>query len=461
MNPSDTPPAPTARPQKVIVLGAGLAGLSAAYELVAWGHDVTVLEARLRPGGRVYTLRTPFADGLYAEAGAMDFSPNQRTITRYVQQLGLKTSAPQSPRSTIVHLRGRRMVLKPGVKPDWPFDLTPEEKSLGLGGMLQRYLMTHVDAGDPNDPAWSLERYRRYDEVTMAGLLKQQGASDGAIALLSSTVAGYGWSTGSALHRLLSDLSFSGPAPLVLQGGNDALPKAFARALRDRIYYGAPVTRVLLEEGGVRAVFRQGGAERTLAADRLVCTLPGPALRQVEFRPDLPARKRQILERLEYMPVARIFVQARQRFWEAQGESAFALTDLPVQLVGEQPRVGPPEGTPRTIVETLVREAGAVPLATWDWDRQLAFALTGLEQVHPGFRRYAEGGAAVSWDADPWAGGGYAWWKPGELTEWLPELARPEGRVHFAGEHTSHLGSTMEGALLSGNRAAREVHEAA
>jgi monoamine oxidase len=453
-------------PRKVIVLGAGLAGLSAAYELVSWGHDVTVLEARLRPGGRVYTLRSPFSDGLYAEAGAMDFSPSQRTITRYIQQLGLKTSGLRSPKATIGYLRGRRMVLKPGERPDWPFDLTPEERNLGLGGMLKKYFLAQVDIGDPYDPSWSLARFKQYDQVTLAELLKQQGASDGAIALLSSTVAGYGWSTGSTLHRLLSDLvplSFqSGQAPLAFEAGNDALPLAFARILRDRIYYGAPVTRVLQEDGKIRAVYRQGSAEQALTADRLICTLPSPVLRQVEFRPGLSARKRQIWDQLEFTPVTRIFVQARQRFWEeTEGSSGFGITDLPVGMVGEQPRISPREATPRGILETLIRGAGTMPLSTWDLDRQLAFAIEGLEQVHPGFRRYAEGGTAVSWGTDPWAGGGYAWWKPGQLTEWLPELARVEGRVHFAGEHTSHLSGTMEGALLSGNRAAREVHEAA
>src|SRR5215203_958979 len=107
-------PAPSlaARPKKVIVIGAGLAGLSAAYELVQLGHDVTVLEARTRPGGRVHTLRSPFADGLYAEAGAISYSDSFRHMARYVKAFGL-TAAPLGSRGNpVYHLRGKRFSLK-------------------------------------------------------------------------------------------------------------------------------------------------------------------------------------------------------------------------------------------------------------------------------------------------------------------------------------------------------------
>src|SRR4051812_26199052 len=229
------PPARSLHPRKVIVLGAGLAGLSAAYELDARGHDVTVLEAQVRPGGRVHTLRG-FADGLHAEAGAMDFSDGYRNFKRYLKIFNLSVVSPQNPRlATILYARGRRIVIPPGKgsEQQYPFALTAEEKRLGVYGMLKKFLLGKVqDLGDPTDPSWRIEDFKRFDDVTMAQFLKDQGASDEAVAFLAlCTAIGYGWPTGSALHRIASDLLLltRNPTPYFLADGADALPRAFAR----------------------------------------------------------------------------------------------------------------------------------------------------------------------------------------------------------------------------------------
>jgi monoamine oxidase len=250
---------------------------------------------------------------------------------------------------------------------------------------------------------------------------------------------------------------------MVIRGGSDLLPKAFAASLGNRIRYGSPVVGILQQPGRVRAVFQPGGAgaEQTLDADCLLCTVPSPALRKVRFGPELGASKRRIIARLEYTPVTRIYLQAKRRSWRDAGDAGDAFTDLPIGQVAEQPLVRPAGQGPRGILECHIRGPEAERIAAMERAAQIGFALQGLENVHPGFKREFEIGTSVAWGADPWAGGGYAWWQPGQLTEWVPELAAPEGRVHFAGEHTSLLGRTMEGALESGNRAAREIHELA
>jgi len=457
---------PGRAPLEVVVVGAGLAGLAAAYELMALGHHVTVLEAQQRPGGRVYTLREPFADGLYAEAGALDFSDSYRHLLRYVKAFNLPTMtlAGRPPETLVYHLRGKRLAVKQGPRADrldWPFALSPEERKLGLGGMFAKYFGEVDKIGDPTAPGWRLDPWKAYDAMSLAEYLKRQGASSDAVELLGDGLAfGYGWSQVSALHRLLSDVALFclGQPVKAIPGGTDLLPKAFAAALGGRIRYGAPVEKILQEPGRVRAVFRLGGAEQLVAADRLICTAPCPVLRKVVFGPELPARKRQILERVH--PVTRTYLQARSRFWAAAGEAGNAFTDLPIQLVTEQPLGRPAGQGGRGILECHMKGPEAARVGGLDRAAQLAFAVDGMEKVHPGFKGHFETGTVVDWAADPWAGGGYAWWKPGQLTDWMPELARPEGRVHFAGEHTSLLGRTMEGALESGNRAAREVHEA-
>lgn len=456
----------TGEPRRIIVIGAGLAGLAAAWELHQIGHEVTVLEAQNRVGGRIYTLRSPFADGLYAEAGALSFYDTVYS-RRYVDALQIPTEPIRANRlASVYHVRGKRLEVKPGQPAEWPFELTSEEQKLGYGGMLMKYFAPGFRLGDPTAPDFDLAALRSYDEMTLAQLLASQGASAEAIELLSTgSFFGYGWSTGSALHRLISDVAIFMAArqkAFVLPGGTDLMPLAFAKVLRDRIYYGAPVVKVEQQPGKVRVVYRQAGTEQVLEADRLICTAPVPALRRIEITPALPAARRQIFEKLEYTPVTRIFLQIRQRFWEEAGRGGGAFTDLPIQLVTEQPfaQSSYEANGRRGILEAHMKGEEAERVGKLDGDAQAAFVLEHLEKVHPGIRQHVEAVTAYSWGDDPWAGGGYAWWKPGELTAWVPELAKPEGRIHFAGEHTSSMGRTLEGALESGARAAREVNAA-
>jgi monoamine oxidase len=91
---------------------------------------------------------------------------------------------------------------------------------------------------------------------------------------------------------------------------------------------------------------------------------------------------------------------------------------------------------------------------------RLRFTLAEMEKVHPGAGRYYEGGQSKSWQDDPWERGAYASFRVGQMTAWLPRIVRPEGRIHFAGEHTSIFPATIEGAIESGVRAAGEIEEA-
>src|SRR4029453_16681593 len=119
--------------QRVIVLGAGLGGLCSAYELQSQGHIVTVLEAQMRPGGRVHTLREPFAPGLYTEAGA-ETIPGVHDLTQhYARTFGLKLVPTAVPGALhFYHVRGKRVMNNDTAV--WPFDLTDEERKLGLPG---------------------------------------------------------------------------------------------------------------------------------------------------------------------------------------------------------------------------------------------------------------------------------------------------------------------------------------
>src|SRR6266436_9133845 len=178
-----------ASPKKVLVVGAGLAGLVAGYELTQAGHDVIILEAQLRPGGRVQTLREPFSDGLYAEAGAARIPDNHDLTLHYAKHFGL-TLVPFYPNklARVFVLTGKRIPVQPGTDLNLfqvPFELTPEERRLGLSGLVQKYLGGALRAmGDPSLPDWPRGPAKAYDNISMPEFLRQQGASHGAIELL-------------------------------------------------------------------------------------------------------------------------------------------------------------------------------------------------------------------------------------------------------------------------------------
>src|SRR6266545_2008126 len=155
-------------PKKVIIIGAGLAGLSAAYELTRAGHDVTILEARTRPGGRVFTLRAPFSDGLYNEAGAAYIPDSHDWTMKYIKffDLPLDPIVP-SKLASVFFVRGNRIEVRPRENIKWPFDLTAEEKRVGLVGMREKYVESVVkEIKNAAAPDWPPAQFKKYDQMT-------------------------------------------------------------------------------------------------------------------------------------------------------------------------------------------------------------------------------------------------------------------------------------------------------
>lgn len=447
--------------KKVIVIGAGLAGLSAAYELTEAGHDVTVLEARTRPGGRVHTLRDPFAEGLYAEAGAARIPNHHHFTLKYVElfRLTLDPFEPDLPH--LYHVRGKRIQETRGQKMEWPYDLTAEERALGLSGMRQKYIWSMLgEVGDVTDPNWpSLEVLKKYDQMNRSDFWRSRGASPEAVALLSA--GGIDdrmetWSTlfmlrNQALNRKLNHYS-------KIRGGNDLLPKAFAARLSERIHYAAPVVRIEQNAHGVKAIFLRAGAYHTLTGDILICAVPFSVQKNIEVAPAFSVEKQRAIEQLPYLSASKIFLQSKKRFWAAEGQSGFATTDLPISQVWDATynQLGK-----RGILQAFPISLHSRRVTAMTELERINFALDQVEMIYPGMREHFEGGVTKCWDEDKWAHGVGAYYKPGQFSSLLPHVARPEGRIHFAGEHTSvWIDAWMQGALESGNRVAREVNDA-
>ena len=457
-------PHPTRPRKKVVVLGAGLAGLSAGYELAEAGHDVTIVEARMRPGGRVLTLREPFSDGLHAEAGPLFVPSNHDLTLRYVKrfQLSLDPALPLFD-SRLFYVRGRRIVANSGESVEWPFALTPEERRLGRPGMWQEYLTAGADAlGSVSGNNWPSDpRLEALDRMSGAEFLRSRGASEAAVALLrvgQLDLIGDGIDSYSALqmlHRLA--LQRRGTVRFAIRSGSDRLPQAFAARLGARIRYESPVVRIEPGERSVGILVGRDGHYERLSADHVVCTIPFSVLKQIEVSPAFSPRKSRAIAELPYTSIARIYLQFRRRAWRADSLYVTAAADLPIKWAFEHTINQP---GPRGILEAQAAGAEARYVSRMAENDRILFALSQLNEIFPGVREDFEQGTSKSWDDDPWARGAFSYCNPGQMLSLLPDIGRPEGRVHFAGDHTSPWSGWMQGALESGLRAAREIAEA-
>lgn len=447
-------------PRRVIVAGAGLAGLCAAYELMRAGHEVTVLEASDRPGGRVFTLRDPFAGGMWAEAGAESFGDSHQRVKHYISKfhLDLLPAGASSHLANLFYMNGHR--IPAGLEFEWPVPLPAGEKKLSWAELMHKYLDPAVrEIGDPLSPGWpSSEILDKFDRISVAEMLRRRGASPEAIAVLA---LGYSdqWDNGtqpdSALC-LLRDHAL-GRSALRFQRisrGNDRLPHAFARALGNRIHYRSAVLRVEQDQTSVTAVVDNHGRRHRISGDALVCAIPFSVFRSVEAEPAFSPAKQRALRELNYVSVTRVFVQTRTRYWTRSGLNGYAASDLPARIVWD---CSEGQAGPRGIFESYMSGEAARRIAALSEPRRIQTVVDNLEMLFPGLRENYERSVSVVWDADPLARGAFAWFKAGQMASLLPFIAAREGRVFFAGEHTSAWFGWMEGALESGQRVAREV----
>jgi monoamine oxidase len=448
--------------KRVIVVGAGLAGLCAAYELVALGHDVTVLEAQDRAGGRVHTLRKPFSDGLYAEAGASRIPTSHDLTLAYARlfDLPLVPFEPIDLPSIRYAYRYRAKVLTEGAF-DWPRSVPADQRQLTPAQVRSRYIEPLADQiVDPFASDWMPPSLRKYDTLTRDEYLRSRRVSDAALHMMnlgSTPVARFRSFLDVlrevAVNRELRRRAGVTEQLLRIEGGNDRLPQAFALRLRDRIRYRCTARRIEQNSTGSRVLFEEGGSQHSTSGDYVVCAVPFSIARRLEFSPNLSAQKTAAIEKLPYHSVTRIYLQCRDRYWAREGLSGFADTDHPMEIwdatYGQKGARG--------ILMSFIQGPKARELAQASQNDQLRFGLTAVEDVYPGVLNAYERGFVKVWDTDPWARGAVAYLRPGQVLTLDPHIARPEGRVHFAGEHASSLRGWMQGAFESGRRAAREI----
>jgi monoamine oxidase len=452
-------PLRAAQPQRVAVVGAGIAGLVAAYELMRAGHTVSVFEASARAGGRVRTRRDAFGDGLYVEEGAVAFGDGYTLLRQYIEQfaLPLTEASPIDPQPSadVYYVSGKRFLTAPGKEPDWPYALSAQERQLGLNGLWEQHLRpVQGSLAEPFSAGSINHAARKLDALTINDLVHKQGATDAAVLLLGRRRLGYDFDHVSALQDLVWErfLARSGRWSR-LRDGNDRLPEAFAQRLGARLHYGAELRSLTQDRKAVRLGIAHEGTLAQVEVDRAVIAIPFSVLRHVELDNSFSSAKRSVVAGLRYESATHVYLHTRSRFWKRASLSGFAITDLPIGNV-----LDACQGQPGAagILCTAQFAAPSRQATAMTAEERVRWSRENVTRVFPEMAQEFVAGRSVCWDSEPFARGAWAYYAPREMHTMFPHVATPEKRVHFAGEHTASV-CFMEGAAHSGARAAGEI----
>lgn len=439
----------------VIVLGAGMSGLNAAWLLEQQGLKVLLLEGRQRVGGRVFTLMDQPG---YPEMGFNSMGEGYGRGIDAAKRAGVELEnvaqrfyggPPQE-----LYLDGKRITREQwATSPINPFP----DRLKGLMPWEVTSKMVSENNRLPDFNLWNDPSNANLD-ISLYNFLKAQGLSDAAINLASLSPY-YGTSAYdvSALMLEYNDGFIkgqmeAGPRVLAVKGGNIKLPNGMAKLLKGDILFGKEVVAIdnLTDKAEVRCA--DGSA---YSAPRIICSLPFSTLRNIAIRPGLSGAQAMAVAELKYQPISIAFLTVTEPFWESDGTSPAMWTDDRMGVVMPQ-RFG---ADPKQITGLMVQARGH--LAQY-WDRlgkeeALAFVVQRLEALRPAARGKVKGAHLHSWTAERFNMGDISYFGPGQIAAFGATLAEPAGRLHFCGEHTAVGARGLEGALESSERVALEI----
>ena len=387
------------------------------------------------------TVRSPFDDGLHAEAGPIRIAGAHQAVLRAVRSFGLTlTPFASSQGLPVVAIQGKALP-------------AAEVGGADQAELLDRYIgVLPDDLAEPAATADSYTRWRSYDRLSWPDYLRSRGAPPEAITRM--TVGGDATDLSALFVLRQFAMLRRSTQRYKISGGMDLLPRAMASALGNVVRYNAAVVRVTRESSGFRVEYRADQRVERVAASRVIFTIPFTTLRNIEIRPRLSRPKELAIAQLSYYAGTRVLLQARTRFWRSADLSGSARTDRATevwdstfdQVTSRRGILGASfgGGIGRTVLNMTPQDS-------------LTFGIGLVADAFPAIRSEFEKGFVQRWALDPWSLGAFPVFKPGEMSTLMPAIARPENGIHFAGEHTSSWTGWMEGALQSGERAAREV----
>lgn len=434
---------------RIIVVGAGLAGLSAARKLLLGGHDVAVIEAGSRLGGRVRTVREPFRDGQYVESGAEWIDTNHHRMLALLARHGMELQGEGQQWTTI-----RRWLHRDG-RLQSPTD---------LGKEVYRQLTAFEDivydaAGTIDDPAnpqrsrsaAQLDAISLADAAARAGLdelarLFHRRDSQGEFAAEPDEVS----LLFVAQQRAISAASGGGEVIRShrVAGGLDSLVHRMAAEVAESITTNEALVSVQHDDASVTVTT----SHRRLHAEHVVLACSLVPLRLVPFDPPLPDVLQRAIDELGYGAVTKTAIQFAERQWP----SGYATTEGVSQRIYE-PTVDQPGDA--GVLMSYAGGAGGRRLGARSESERMELIETDMRAVH-GISAASTGGFSRAWSAEPRYGGSYAVYRPGQVGEFWEVLRGPHGRVWLCGEHVATWTGYLEGAVESAERVASAIQDA-
>ena len=475
------------RGASVLILGAGLAGMTAALELRNAGYKVQVLEFNRRPGGRNWTLRggdtftelggqkqtCEFEDGLYFNPGPWRIPYHHRAILDYCKRLNVALEPfVQLNHNAFLHASGAF-----GGKPQ----RIREIKADFQGEVAE--LLAKATAQGKLDETISTE-----DKEILLQALKSWGALDSNYAykanLISAEFRGYAKAPGGGLHaepvagepiglseilksrlwRYLQGFAQHSFQTTMFQpiGGMDMIGTAFGKELSDVIRYDAKVTRIQQGDDGVTVSYvdaKTPAAVQSAKADWCVCTIPLSILSQIPL--NVGPRMKAAIDAVPYLSAVKIGLQFKRRFWE-EDEAIYggiSYTDMPIRQIA-YPNTGfNRRGRGVLLGAYLVEGSNSYEFTSMAPTERVARAVAMGSRIHPQYEAEFENGIAVAWHRVPFTLGCAGYWSDEARAEHYNDLCQIDGRIVLAGEHASYIPVWQEGAILSALDAITRLHD--
>jgi monoamine oxidase len=456
------PVAQAATAPRIVVVGGGLAGLTAAYRLKQAGYAAQVYEASDRTGGRCWTIRGAFADGQIAEHGGELIDTGHTEMRQLVQELGLDTDDL---------LQGEVN----GTEDFYRFDGEDYSFDQATKDLKAIWQQIHADVSAASYPTLynsSTQAGRDLDSISIAEYIARNVPGGAASKLGQLLDVAYNIEYGAETSdqsslNLLYLLAYSGQGNLRIfgpsnekfhvRGGNDQVPARLTQALAGQVNLGSELTAIRRNGDGTYALMFKGRS-KAVTADQVVLALPFSIMRssvdwsQAGFS---PVKARAIREQ-GMGTNSKLHVQFRDRHWNGLGNNGNTYADTGYQNTWEVTRAQP--GNSGILVDYTGGTIGASFGSGTPTSRAQQF-LGQIEPLLPGITKKFNGRATIDfWTAYPWTKGSYSYWKVGQYQAFSGAERERSGNCHFAGEHTSiDFQGYLNGAVQSGEMAAGEI----
>ncbi len=442
-----------------IVIGAGLAGLAAALKLEGEGIDTQVIEAQDRVGGRVHSMRqlgnNKEAGGTYIGAGYVRLIG---TAERY--GVGLIDVTPMLEFFREQELVLGNEIIRQADWPDHPANLFNGDDRELLPWAYHRVLTARenplTDPSDWLDPASAVHDISAYD------WLKDLGLGDAAIKL----AYGINVSFGKDAHDVSALLLFfraafsvaqrrvapAGVVGYTAKDGVARIPEAMAEALQLPVQLNKVVVAISNQADHAEVRCADGSIYQ---APHILCSLPFGVLRHIKMDPPLQGLQAEAVNTLPAQAMTQVYLAHKSNFWEADGLSPSLYTDGVAGMVAAARNGANPEEVTSFTAWTLGANASrldALPPA--DAGRRV---IDEIEAIRPAAKGQLELLGMQSWGTDPFAQGGWAYFRPGQISHFAAAMGAAHGRIRFCGEHLAQSSRGMEGAMESGERVATEI----